>query len=79
MFSLLQLACALVVPPLLQQVGANPFPAVYQSYAPGTRGAVSSESSICSEIGLDLLRQGGNAADAVSTILRTENERGITS
>ena len=28
-------------------------------------GAVASESSICSSIGIDMLRQGGNAADAL--------------
>ena len=28
-------------------------------------GAVASESSICSNIGIDLLKAGGNAADAV--------------
>ncbi len=66
MLSLLQLACALVVPSLVQQAGANPVPAVRLTRAPGTRGAVASESSICSEIGLNLLKQGGNAADAVS-------------
>ena len=66
MLSLLQLACALVVPPLLQQAGANPVPAVHQSYAPGHRGAVASESKICTDIGIELLQQGGNAADAVS-------------
>lgn len=30
-------------------------------------GAVASENKICSQIGIDLLEQGGNAADAVST------------
>ncbi|EXJ96491.1 gamma-glutamyltransferase [Capronia coronata CBS 617.96] len=69
MLSLLQLACALAVPPLLNQVGANPVPTVHQKYAPDSMGAVASESSICSGIGIDLLRQGGNAADAlVSTV-----------
>ncbi|KAF5686650.1 heterokaryon incompatibility (het-6OR allele) [Fusarium circinatum] len=35
-----------------------------------SRGAVASESSICSTIGIDILRQGGNAADAmVATVL----------
>ena len=29
-------------------------------------GAVASESSICSTAGIDMLRKGGNAADAVS-------------
>lgn len=33
-------------------------------------GAVASESSICSTIGVNILRQGGNAADAmVATVL----------
>ena len=36
-------------------------------YPPGHLGAVASESSICSDIGIELLKQGGNAADAVST------------
>lgn len=30
-------------------------------------GAVASESSICSTAGIDMLKRGGNAADAVST------------
>ena len=29
-------------------------------------GAVASENSVCSRIGIDLLKVGGNAADAVS-------------
>jgi len=29
-------------------------------------GAVASESSVCSAIGIDILKEGGNAADAVS-------------
>lgn len=29
-------------------------------------GAVASESSVCSQIGVDTLEKGGNAADAVS-------------
>lgn len=28
-------------------------------------GAVASESSVCSNIGIDILKEGGNAADAV--------------
>ncbi|KAJ9149929.1 Gamma-glutamyltranspeptidase 1 [Pleurostoma richardsiae] len=36
----------------------------------GSKGAVASESSICSQIGIDLLERGGNAADAmVGTML----------
>jgi gamma-glutamyltranspeptidase/glutathione hydrolase len=34
--------------------------------APGKLGAVASESSICSQHGVDILKKGGNAADAVS-------------
>ena len=30
------------------------------------RGAVASESTVCSHIGIDLIKDGGNAADAVS-------------
>lgn len=32
-------------------------------------GATASESSVCSRIGVDLIKDGGNAADAVSTQL----------
>ena len=32
---------------------------------PGTLGAVASENKLCSEIGIALLRAGGNAADAL--------------
>ncbi|KAL3426640.1 gamma-glutamyltranspeptidase [Phlyctema vagabunda] len=31
----------------------------------GKLGAVASESSVCSEIGIDILKEGGNAADAI--------------
>ena len=31
-------------------------------------GAVASENSICSKIGIDLLKAGGNAADAVCLV-----------
>ena len=30
------------------------------------RGAVASESTVCSQIGINLIKDGGNAADAVS-------------
>lgn len=33
--------------------------------ASDSQGAVASESSICSQIGIDLIQQGGNAADAL--------------
>lgn len=35
-------------------------------YARHQRGAVASESSVCSRIGVGLIEEGGNAADAVS-------------
>jgi hypothetical protein len=66
MLSLLQLAYALTVSPLVQQAGANPLPQIHAVSAPDLKGAVASESAICTNIGIDLLRQGGNAADAVS-------------
>ncbi|KAK4941332.1 hypothetical protein LTR10_018742 [Elasticomyces elasticus] len=65
MLSLIQLACGLVLSPLINQAGANPLQYARQQYAPGHLGAVASESSICSNIGIDLLQQGGNAADAL--------------
>ncbi|KUI53213.1 Gamma-glutamyltranspeptidase 1 [Cytospora mali] len=36
-----------------------------QTTLQGSHGAVASESSICSQIGIDLLKRGGNAADAL--------------
>ncbi|KAH8899688.1 gamma-glutamyltranspeptidase [Thozetella sp. PMI_491] len=38
---------------------------VLTSSPKGTRGGVASESVICSQIGIDLMEQGGNAADAM--------------
>ena len=35
---------------------------------PGRLGAVASESSICSRHGMEMLKKGGNAADAVSLL-----------
>ncbi len=42
---------------------------------PQGHGAVASESTRCSQIGIDLMKAGGNAADAVSAffILSPEN------
>ncbi|KAI0505303.1 gamma-glutamyltranspeptidase [Xylaria bambusicola] len=37
---------------------------VLESSTPGRRGAVASESKVCSQIGIDLLARGGNAVDA---------------
>ncbi len=39
-----------------------------QKYAPDQRGAVASENYICSNIGVELLERGGNAADAVGLL-----------
>ncbi|OAG25011.1 hypothetical protein CC77DRAFT_297365 [Alternaria alternata] len=36
----------------------------------GANGAVTSEVEVCSTVGIDLLRDGGNAADAVSYLYR---------
>jgi gamma-glutamyltranspeptidase len=60
---------AVALSPLVNQVDASPFPhAHHLEQRTDTRGAVASESDICSHIGIDLLRCGGNAADAVSTL-----------
>ena len=45
-----------------QQVLSNPVPVCE---AQDIRGAVASESAVCSRVGIDLLKAGGNAADAV--------------
>ena len=56
------------------QAGANPVPPsmhvpeLEMRQAPGHLGAVATESEICSNIGIELLKQGGNAADAVRTM-----------
>jgi hypothetical protein len=62
------LRLALAVSPLVVQAGANPMalPAMQFRQEPDHLGAVASESEICSNIGIDLLKGGGNAADAVS-------------
>ena len=36
-------------------------------------GAVASENKVCSQIGIDLLKAGGNAADAVRLLFRLVN------
>jgi hypothetical protein len=36
-----------------------------QIYGGDKRGAVASESSVCSKVGIELFKAGGNAADAV--------------
>lgn len=40
----------------------------HHGFAPGKLGAVASESSICSGHGTEMLKMGGNAADAVSIL-----------
>lgn len=52
---------------LLSHVDANPLPAGHgldHRQTDDKQGAVASESSICSMIGIDVLARGGNAADA---------------
>ncbi len=73
MLALLQAVCAFSLSSLLQQAAGGPVASslggtsrLEERYAPGHRGAVASESSICSDIGINLLERGGNAADAVS-------------
>jgi hypothetical protein len=63
MLSLLHIVLA--ASPLLLQTGAKPLPELKLEQASDSTGAVASESEICSHIGIDLLQQGGNAADAV--------------
>ena len=45
--------------------GATEIPLGELRIEDGKLGAVASESKICSNIGIDLLKAGGNAADAV--------------
>ena len=40
---------------------------LHTEIAPGKLGAIASESAICSQHGADILKIGGNAADAVSS------------
>lgn len=41
-------------------------------------GAVASESSVCSAIGIEMLKEGGNAADAVSSRILYEADAYIS-
>ncbi|KAB5586120.1 gamma-glutamyltranspeptidase [Coniochaeta sp. 2T2.1] len=54
--TLLSLAALVASSPIQEQV-------TFQ-HTKGLRGAVASESKICSQVGIDLLERGGNAADA---------------
>ena len=58
-FSQLLSASSLAPPAPAQKRGSE------QHEAKDNLGAVASESSVCSHIGIDLIRDGGNAADAV--------------
>lgn len=50
---------------VLHTVVASPQYGTPPPLEPGQLGAVASESDICSRIGTELLRHGGNAADAM--------------
>lgn len=72
----MKLAIALSLPGLLLSQSSNASPASLQYSGSALEersdchGAVASESSICSNIGIDTLKAGGAAADAlVSTVL----------
>lgn len=54
--------------PLATQVSASPLSHAYLEHSVDTRGAVASESDICSRIGINTIQDGGNAADAVSIL-----------
>lgn len=71
---------ALVLPGILLSQSGQASPALSGSYYDPSAtlldpehnrlGAVASESSICSNIGIDMLKEGGNAADSlVATVL----------
>jgi hypothetical protein len=52
------------------QAVANPRP---HNTTDAKHGAVASESSVCSQIGIDILKVGGNAADSVRKVFITLN------
>jgi len=62
MLSLVKLVAGLS---LLKQVASSPLPELITRQTSDSTGAVASESSICSQIGIDLISNGGNAADAL--------------
>ena len=70
MFHLATLVLALLAPSVLT-FPSTPYAAkrsTEQHQEKDQSGAVASESSVCSRIGVDLIRDGGNAADAVSIL-----------
>jgi len=65
MLSFLQLVAGLS---LLTRLSANPlsgYVGLTQRQASADQGAVASENDICSKIGIDIIENGGNAADAL--------------
>ncbi|KAK5051025.1 hypothetical protein LTR84_003584 [Exophiala bonariae] len=57
--------CAAALLPLVNQIAASPLSHSYNEPSADTRGAVASESDICSHIGIGVIQDGGNAADAL--------------
>ncbi|KAI1760603.1 gamma-glutamyltranspeptidase [Hypoxylon sp. FL1150] len=55
--------CVVAIPPEWQPISQQQA-VLHQQSSSGRRGAVASESKVCSDIGIDLLAQGGNAVDA---------------
>lgn len=49
-------------------VVSKPAPIPYHDKSKDKLGAVASESSVCSQIGIDLIQKGGSAADGVSVV-----------
>ena len=59
-------AVAFIVSPWFYQVSSNPVGDRSEAqYPPGHLGAVACETSLCTEIGIQALKDGGNAADAL--------------
>ena len=68
MFRLKGLLAALLLANCSHAVCGHGLPAASepeQYHESNKKGAVASESAVCSKIGVDLIRTGGNAADAV--------------
>jgi len=69
--ALLSTLFVLVLSPLIRQTVTKPLPKPYnieKQYPPDRLGAVASESSICSKIGIEQYQNGGNSADSVGYI-----------
>jgi len=66
--ALLTTLFVLVLSPFIRQTVAKSLPKphnIEKQYPPNSLGAVASESSICSKIGIEQYQNGGNAADSV--------------